>query len=148
MGPFWDPFWGLKLAYSWLFLGSFFGPVFEHFLDNFGGYAGGPFGDQIGPRGAKMGPREPFRASTYRKIAFAKTLENHLFFKVFGGPRPSRTASEDPRRLPRGYLGLLGAILSHLGAILGILNHLRAILAPSCARRVPEEAWVNVWRNF
>ena len=28
-----------------------------------------------------------------------------------------------------------------------ILNHLRAILAPSCARRVPEEAWANVWRN-
>ena len=65
-----------------------------------------------------MSPRGPSRAPKYRKPAFAKTLKNHWFFKVFGGPRPSKTASEDPRRLPRGYLGLLGAILSHLGAIL------------------------------
>jgi len=65
-----------------------------------------------------MGPRGPSRASKYRKPEFAKTLKNHWFFKVFGGPRPSKTASEDPRRVPRGYLGLLGAILSHLGAIL------------------------------
>ena len=65
-----------------------------------------------------MSPRGPSRAPKYRKPGFAKTLKNHLFFKVFGGPRPSKTASEDPRRLPRGYLGFLGAILSHLGAIL------------------------------
>ena len=75
-------------------------------------------GDQLGPGGAKMTPRGPPRASKYRKPAFAKTLKNQCFFNVFGGPRPSKTASEDPRRLPRGYLGLLGAILSHLGAIL------------------------------
>ena len=65
-----------------------------------------------------MGPRGPSRASKYQKPAFAKTLENHMFFKVFGAPRPSKAASDDPRRLPKGYLGLLGAILSHLGAIL------------------------------
>ena len=40
------------------------------------------------------------------------------FSRFLGGPRLSKTASEDPRRVPRGYLGLLGAILSHLGAIL------------------------------
>ena len=65
-----------------------------------------------------MGPRGPSRAPKYQKPTFAKTLKNHLFFKVFGGPRPSKTASKDPKRLPRGYLGLLEAILSHLGAIL------------------------------
>ena len=81
---------------------------------------GDAFWDQIGPRGAKMGPRGPSKASKYRKPAFAKTLKKRLFFKAFGGPRPSKTASEDPRRVPRGYLGLLGAILTHLGTILEI----------------------------
>ena len=37
---------------------------------------------------------------------------------VFGVPRPSKAASEGPRRLPRGYLGLFGDVLSLLGAIL------------------------------
>ena len=41
-----------------------------------------------------------------------------MVFQFFGDPRPSKKASEDPRRLARGYLGLLGAIWSHLGAIL------------------------------
>ena len=36
---------------------------------------------------------------------------------VFGVPRPSKAASEGPRRLPRGYLGLLEAILSLGGSI-------------------------------
>ena len=67
-----------------------------------------------------MGPRGPSRAPKYQKPTFAKTLKNHWFFKVFGGPRPSKTASKDPKSLPRGYLGLLEAILSHLGAILEI----------------------------
>ena len=65
-----------------------------------------------------MGPRGPSRAPKYRKPTSAKTLKNQLFFVVFGGPRPSKTASKDPKSLPRGYLGLLEAILSHLGAIL------------------------------
>ena len=77
-----------------------------------------PFWDQIGPRGAKMSPRGPSRTPKYRKPTTPKTLKNHWFFQVFGGPRPSKTAYKDPKRLPRGYLGLLEAILSHLGAIL------------------------------
>ena len=77
-----------------------------------------PFWDQIGPRGAKMSPRGPSRAPKYRKHTTPKTLKNHWFFQVFGGPRPSKTASKDQKMLPRGYLGLLEAILSHLGAIL------------------------------
>ena len=91
-----------------------------------------PLWDQIGPRGAKMSPRGPSRAPKYRKHTTPKTMKNHWFFQVFGGPRPSKTAYKDPKRLPRGYLGLLEAILSHLGAIL----ETRAFkIAPaSCAR--------------
>ena len=92
-------------------------PLVGH-LEPFGDLFWEPSWDQIGPRGAKMGPRGPPRASKYRKPAFTKTFKNHLFFKLFGGPRPSKTASKDPKRLPRGYLGLLEAILKHLGAIL------------------------------
>ena len=33
---------------------------------------------------------------------------------VFGVPRPSRAASEGPRELPRGYLGVFGDALSLL----------------------------------
>ena len=87
-------------------------------LEPFGDLFWEPSWDQIGPRGAKMGPRGPPRASKYRKPAFTKTVKNHEFSKVFGGPRPSKTASEVPRRLPRDYLGLFGAISNHLGAIL------------------------------
>ena len=65
-----------------------------------------------------MSPRGPSRAPKYRKQTTPKTLKNRLFFEVFVGPRPSKTASKDPERLPRGYLGLLEAILKHLGAIL------------------------------
>ena len=88
-------------------LGSFWGPF---------GY---PFWDQIGPRGAKMGPRGPSRGAKKRKRAFAQTLKNHCFSLGFWGPRPSKTASQDPRKLPRRYLGLLRAILSHLGGHVG-----------------------------
>ena len=93
--------------------------ILASILSNLGTHFWEPFWDHIGPRGAEMGPGGgPSRASKNRKPAFAKTLKNHLCFKVFGIPRPSKTAYEDPRRLPRGYLGLLGAILSHLGTIL------------------------------
>ena len=99
-----------------------------------------PFWDQIGPRGAKMGPRGPSRAPNYRKPNFAKTLKNHWFFKVFGGPRPSKTASKDPKRLPRGYLGLLEAILSHLGAILKTRAFKIAPASWDCAGAPPKLA--------
>ena len=91
---------------SWLDLGPSGDPFWE------------PFWDQISPRGAKMSPRGPSRAPKYRKHTTPKTLKNRCFFQVFGGPRPSKTAFKDPNRLPKGYLGLLEAILSHLGAIL------------------------------
>ena len=49
-----------------------------------------------------MGPRGLSRAEAYRKPAFAKTLENMCVFIVLGGPGPSKTASEDPRRSQEG----------------------------------------------
>jgi len=91
-----------------------------------------PFWDQIGPRGAKISPRRPSRTPEYRKPTTPKTLKNHCFFLGFGDPRPSKMASKDLKRLPRGYLGLLEAIMGHLGAI---LNTRAFKIAPaSCAR--------------
>ena len=76
----------------------------------------------MGPNRPKRSQDEPKRAIKSPKVPKTyntKNLEKPMFFLVFGGPRPSKTASKDPKRLPRGYLGLLEAILSHvLGAIL------------------------------
>ena len=66
--------------------------------------------------------------------AKAKRTSNHWFLQVFGGPRPSKTAFEDPKRLPRGYLGLHGAILSHLEPS---WSHLGAILETRASQRAP-----------
>ena len=43
-----------------------------------------------------MSPRGPSRTPEYRKPTTPKTLKNHCFFQVFGGPRPSKTAYKDP----------------------------------------------------
>ena len=77
----------------------------------------------MGPNRPKRSQDEPKRAIKNPKVPKTyntKNLKEHVFFKVFGGPGPSKTASEGPRRLSRGYLGLLEAILSHLGAILKV----------------------------
>ena len=113
-------------------LGSIWSQVGSHFWSH--------FGTKIGPRGAKIGPRGPSRTPKYRKPKTAKTLKNHWFFNVIGGPRPSKTASGDPRRLPRGYLGFLGAILSHLGAILKTRTFKRA--PAGSARAAPSPKWL------
>ena len=107
-------------------------------MELFGDSFWDPFWDQIGPRGAKMGPRGSSRASKNREPAFANTLKNYFFLNVFGGPRPSKTASKDPKRLPRGYLGLLEAILSHLGAILKTRAFKRAPAGSACAAPPPK----------
>ena len=86
-----------------------------------------------------MTPRWPSRAPKYRKPTTPKTFKNHWFFKVFGGPRLSKTASKDPKRLPRDYLGLLEAILSHLGAILK--TRAFKIAPASCARGGAPPFW-------
>ena len=76
-------------------------------------------------RGAPLFERKRKREGKAKAIlkqsegkAKAKRTSNHWFLQIFGVPRPSKKASEDPKRLPRGYLALLGAILSYLGAIL------------------------------
>ena len=114
-------------------------------LGSFRGPFGDPFWDQIGPRGAKMGPRGPSRGAKYRKHAICKNLKNS-FFIFLGGPRRSKTASEDARRLPRGYLGLLRAILSHLG---GMLSPRASKITPAaCDRALGSPSWVlsgSIW---
>jgi len=117
-------------------------------LEPFGEPFWDAFWDQIGPRGAKMDPRGPSRAPKHRKPEFAKTLKNHWFFKVFGGPRPSKTASEDPKRLPRGYLGLLEAILSHLGAILKTRDFKRAPAGSACDPSSPSQVQIPMTMRF
>jgi hypothetical protein len=52
-----------------------------------------------------MSPRGPLRASKTQKPAFAKTLKNLQFFKVFGVQRHPKRALGNPRRLPRGTQG-------------------------------------------
>ena len=71
-------------------------------MGHFGGHFGGHLGARSAQEGAKMGPRELLRASKTHKSAFAKTLKNLQFFRVFWGPRLPKTASKSPRRLPRG----------------------------------------------
>jgi hypothetical protein len=65
----------------------------EQFLDTFWitfriilGTHSGTKAAQEGPRWAQRGPRRPSK----------------YFFLLFGGPRPSKTASRGPKRLPRG----------------------------------------------
>ena len=60
-----------------------------------------------------------------------------MVFKVFGGPRPSKTASEDPGRVPRGYVRLFGGGLSHLGAILETRAFKIAPASWDCCRGSP-----------
>ena len=75
----------------------------------------------MGPNRPKRSQDEPKRAIKNPKVPKTyntKNLKKPLFFSGFGDPRPSKIASKDPKRLPRGYLGLLEAILKHLGAIL------------------------------
>ena len=49
-----------------------------------------------------MGPRGPLRASETQKAAFANTLKNICFLKVFGVERLPKMSIRDSRRLPRG----------------------------------------------
>jgi len=84
------------------FSGPFLGSLFEPFLDQFWAYFGGHFGTRSAQEGGKMSPRGPSRAPKTRKAAFAKTLKNHWFFKVFGVQKPPKRALGGPRRLQRG----------------------------------------------
>ena len=83
--------------------------LFRFFLEQFWEPFWGPFWDQIGQRGGKMSPREPFGASKSQKAAFSKTLKNLEFFSVFGSrglPRELQEAregsQETPKETPKG----------------------------------------------
>jgi hypothetical protein len=92
-----DPnFWGILGPKTGIF-GVIFGSIiFEGFLDHFWGHFGDHFGTRSAQEGAKMGPRGPPRASKTQNPAFAKTLKNHWFFKVFGVQRPPKRGSRCP----------------------------------------------------
>ena len=74
-------------------------------MDHFGGHFGDRFGTRSAQKGIKMSPGGPLRASKTQKPAFAKTLKNLQFFKVFGVQRHPKRALGNPRRLPRGTQG-------------------------------------------
>jgi hypothetical protein len=84
--------------------GSFFGPVFGPFLGHFGDNFGGNFWARSAQEGAQMSSREPLRASKTPKYAFAKTLKNLQFFKVFGVQgclRQPQKAHEGAQQAPK-----------------------------------------------
>ena len=66
------------------------------------------------PKWRQDGPKRTIKSPKVAKTFNCKHLKKPTVFQGFWGSRPSKTASEDPRRVPRGYLGLLGDILSHL----------------------------------
>ena len=88
---------------AWVLSGSIWGPIL------------GP--DR--PKRSQDGPKRTIKSFKEQKTGICKNLETQFVFQCFGGPRPSKTAYEDPRRLPRSYLGRFEAILGHLGGILG-----------------------------
>jgi len=70
------------------------------------------------PKRSQDGPKRTSKRFKEQKTCICKNLETPFVFLGFWGPRPFKTAYEEPRRLPRGYFGLLGAILNLLGTIL------------------------------
>ena len=84
---------GPKTCIFGVIFGYIFWTVFEHFLDHFWGHFGDHFGTRSAQEGAKMSPRGPPRASKTQNPAFAKTLKNNMFFKVFGVQRPPKRGS-------------------------------------------------------
>ena len=115
---------------SWVLSGSIWGPIL------------GP--DR--PKRGQDGPKRTIKRCKIPKTRICKNLENIWFLKAFGGPRPSKTGSEDPRRLPRSYLRLLRAILSHLW---GMLGPGASKIAPAALDRAPgPRYWILLGSNL
>jgi hypothetical protein len=95
----------------------------------------------LGPNRAKRSQDEPKKAIKNPRVPKTyntKNLKKPLFFLGFGDPRPSKMASKDLKRLPRGYLGLLEAIMGHLGAILNTRAFKIAPASCACASGPPK----------
>ena len=98
---FWGPFRGPKLV-SFCFLGgSFSGTVFGLFLNHFEVTLGSLSGIRWGQEGPRRAPRGASETSKSKKKCIYKNIKDLKFLKVFEVPRPSKTASKGPRRLPR-----------------------------------------------
>ena len=108
-------------------------------------------GARSAKEGAKMGSREPLRASKTPKSAFAKTLKNLQFFKVFGVQgclRQPQKAQEGSQEAPKELQNLkkkdpkmdpeIIVFLTSFGAILG------AILGPELAAK-GDQKWDHFW---
>jgi hypothetical protein len=88
-------------------------------LGSFWGAFGELFWDQIGQRGAQMGPRGPSRSAKYRKHAFAKRFKNQWFLRLLGvrgRPRQLLKTKNAPERLSWATQGHLEPSWGHVGS--------------------------------
>ena len=94
---FWAHFGAYLFVFFCYLLGSFFGVFFCYFGGRFWGRFGDHFRSRSAQEAAKMGPRRALVASKTQKAAFATTLKNLQFFKVFGVQRPKKAPKTHPK---------------------------------------------------
>ena len=133
MAHFGPKFWIPKLATFWLFLGSWFGQVFGHFLEHFWTNFGHPFWDQMGLRGAKMGSKRPIKSFKVAKTCICKNLKKQCVFHGFWVSKAVQDSLGRPKKAPKRRLKsskgfkqvnpkiepLLATFWTTFGAILG-----------------------------
>ena len=143
---------GPKIGSFFVFLGGIFWTSFWTIVGQFWGPFWGPFWDQIGPRRGQDWPKRAINSFKDPKACICKNLKNLMFFKVFWGPRPPKTASKSPRRLPRGTQRApkpqtkrdpkmdpkISNFWTNFGAILG------PILGPKIAPK-GDQKWDHFW---
>ena len=69
-------------------------------MGHFEGYFGYHFGTEIGPRGAKMGPREPSRPPSSEKVEGSKRANGSHFVAFW----TSKTAPRGPKKPSKRHL--------------------------------------------
>ena len=89
-------------AQNWLMFCNFGGIFLDKFFDIFWTTLGSFWGTRFGsdrPKRRQYGPRRPIKS--LKKTCTRKNHKKPFVFQGFWGPRPSKTAWEGPRRLPR-----------------------------------------------
>ena len=104
LSPFWTKFRGPKFANLWLFLGSYYGPVFGHCLEHFWANFGDFFWDQMGLRRAKMGSKRPTKSFKGAKTCICKNLEKHYVFHGFWVSKAVQDSLGRPKKAPKRRL--------------------------------------------